>query len=787
MSNGHDKSISGCISDIESIYERSILLILFPDRIGFPLAVNRGIEASNGQYIVLLNDDTVITHNAWLHLLERPFIECAYVGITGPFKFKWSLGLTVREALAFWCVMIRRKVIDDIGMLDPIFSPGMGEDGDFCIRAQSFGWKLVQVPDDGVHEFGTGASAVQNFPIVHRGSSTFLESVEKNAIIERNTAILIERWGNSLEAAYHWCSNHTSDMMEFMPVIRKYSKGLKHITEFGTRGCVSCYGMLVEKPERFVTYDLIPNGNARVALDIAKEHGISFEFKAEDVSTAYIEETDLLFFDTEHSYKHVWCGLERHHERVKKYILIHDTSSFGYKDEIDTGAPIQGVMNAVRNFILAHGHEWDFREDIPQGAGLTILERISPLPEKKPRPLISVVIPTYNHCDDLLKPCIETLRAHTDFSNLEVVIVANGCIDNTREYCESLPPEFRLVWSDEPLGYTRATNLGISKSLGEFVVLLNNDIILLDQKHNQWIDMLLEPFSDPKAGITGPLMLHDDYADRDVMIFFCVMIRREVFSQIGYLDEIYSPGGGEDIDFCVKAQDLGWKQVVVPHADLKFTFTNVGGFPIYHLGEGTFSNEEHPEYGKVIIKKNGLLNAQRYNKNIRLNLGCGGIHEKGYLGVDLYDPHAHVQHDITKIHEIFEPGTVAEIMASHVWEHLNPYKAYDTLTNWLRLLKPGGKLAMEMPDIERLCAAFASADKQARYGILNCIYGSIDTVNPSTDGKPTGNITSPHLFGWYPEIVADHLQWAGYVNIRFMDEKYPHPLYNFRVEAEKPL
>lgn len=601
VSNGHDGSINDCIGSIRSRYSHLLTLCHRPDRIGYPEAINCGIKQSSGEYIVLLNDDTVIMSDMWLSLLYGPFTQDDAVGLTGPFKFKWFIGNIIHEALAFWCVMIKKEVIDDIGMLDTIFTPGMGEDGDFCIRAHTLGWKLVQVPEDVAHQFGTGADAVQTFPIYHKGGATFLESPEKKAIIDRNTAILNERWGSKL------------------------------------------------------------------------------------------------------------------------------------------------------------------------------------------RPLISVVIPTYNHCDDLLKPCVESIKTHTNLSNLEIIIIANGCTDNTREYCESLPEPFRLIWSDEALGYTRATNLGIEKSLGEFVILLNNDIILLNQKHNLWIDMLLAPFSDPKVGISGPLMLHDNYADRRVMIFFCVMIRRELFRQIGFLDEIYSPGGGEDIDFCVRAEDMGWRQVIVPDDNLRFVNINVGGFPIYHLGEGTFSNEEHPEYGKRIIRMNGLLNAKRYNKNIRLNLGCGGIREKGFLGVDLYDPHADIPYDITKIHEIFDPGTVSEIMASHVWEHLNPYKSNETLVNWLMLLKPGGKLSMEMPDIERLCAAFGPADKQARYGILNCIYGSVDTVNPSVDGKPTGNITSPHLFGWYPEIVEDHLRWAGYVNIRFLEEKFPHPLYNFRVEAEKPL
>ena len=100
------------------------------------------------------------------------------------------------------------------------------------------------------------------------------------------------------------------------------------------------------------------------------------------------------------------------------------------------------------------------------------------------------------------------------------------------------------------------------------------------------------------------------------------MIRKTVFDRIGLLDEIYSPGGGEDIDFCAKAQDAGFKYAVVPNRDVKFTFTNSGYFPIYHKGEGTFTEKDIPEYSKVIIKKNDLppISADDEGYNLRIRL-----------------------------------------------------------------------------------------------------------------------------------------------------------------------
>ena len=93
------------------------------------------------------------------------------------------------------------------------------------------------------------------------------------------------------------------------------------------------------------------------------------------------------------------------------------------------------------------------------------------------------------------------------------------------------------------------------------------------------------------------------------------------------------------------------------------------------------------------------------------------------------------------------------------------------------------KLLNDLPNIEQLCKRFVESNTQERYGILNAIYGSVNT----TDIGGPDNITSPHLFGWWPESMFDHLYGAGFREIVFMDEKIPHPESNFRVEAIKPL
>jgi glycosyltransferase involved in cell wall biosynthesis len=395
---------------------------------------------------------------------------------------------------------------------------------------------------------------------------------------------------------------------------------------------------------------------------------------------------------------------------------------------------------------------------------------------------VSIIIPTYNHCDDLLKPCIQSIIKYTDLTNVEVIISANGCNDATRTYIDSLGEPFKLIWTNEPLGYTKAVNRGIKQSIGRYIVLLNNDCIILPQEKHEWIEMLLKPFkNNEKVGITGPLELFDNYSNAKVMIFFCVMIKRRLFYECGMLDEIYSPGGGEDIDFSIKSLNYGYLNVVVPNNDVGFTFTNTGGFPVFHKGEGTFTEAEFPEYSKTILKNNGLLNLKRYNKNIKLNIGSGGCEIDRYMSVDLFDRRAKIIADCTKLHEIFDENSVEEILASHLFEHLNPYHSHDILSGWYKILKKGGKLIMEMPDILQLCSNFEKSNKQERYGLLNCIYGSVNTATSDDPSK----ITASHLFGWFPEIMYDHLSGVGFTNIIFLPEKIKHPGFNFRVEATK--
>lgn len=233
----------------------------------------------------------------------------------------------------------------------------------------------------------------------------------------------------------------------------------------------------------------------------------------------------------------------------------------------------------------------------------------------------SIVIPTYNHCDDLLRPCLESVFKHTNMTETEVLVSANGCTDNTKWYLESLKNQFerigfgdhfRVIWHDQPLGYPMANNVAIKEAKGDHIVLLNNDCVLLAQEKNTWIELLKAPFESPKCGISCVIKARSEAANRDFAVFFCVMIDRKVFDTIGLLDPAFGIGSGEDIDFCIRAEDAGFEVVQCGGKTWNgHTFT--GQMPIYHKGEGTVHDPKLvQDWGKVFQANQEKL-AQKYN------------------------------------------------------------------------------------------------------------------------------------------------------------------------------
>ena len=246
---------------------------------------------------------------------------------------------------------------------------------------------------------------------------------------------------------------------------------------------------------------------------------------------------------------------------------------------------------------------------------------------------ISIIIPTYNHLEDCLKPCCKSIIETTSFQTLdwaiEVIVVANGCTDNTKEYIESLGSNFKLLLFDKPLGYPKAVNLGLKAAINsDYIILMNNDVQILNWGKDLWLNMLLQPFqSIENCGLTGSLKLYSEHAKSDFIVFFLTMISKKVIDDIGYLDEIFSPGSGEDIDYCMRAKQKSYQIIQVPNEKEFQDNQWVSRFPIYHKPESTVS--ELPQW-KEIFKKNMDIIKDKYDRQFKLQ----NNYERAVIGKD---------------------------------------------------------------------------------------------------------------------------------------------------------
>ena len=161
-----------------------------------------------------------------------------------------------------------------------------------------------------------------------------------------------------------------SDIVEHLDTLSNYAKN-NVVVEFGVRVGVSTVALLDGNPKKLTSYDLdmCPN------LDIIKNVNgrDNFEFRIGNTLEIEIEECDVLFIDTLHTYAQLRKELLLHASKVRQNILFHDTTSYGYSDEWANGEGI-GLVKAIEEFILEN-KEWKIKEIYFNNNGLTVLER----------------------------------------------------------------------------------------------------------------------------------------------------------------------------------------------------------------------------------------------------------------------------------------------------------------------------------------------------------------------------------------------------------------------------
>jgi hypothetical protein len=177
-----------------------------------------------------------------------------------------------------------------------------------------------------------------------------------------------------------------SDINEHIATIIEYGKQCEHITEMGVRGIVSTWGWLSTNPKKIIAYDIKNpsywGGSLNDIEDTANSIGTEFKFYEANVLNVEIEETDLLFIDTWHSYKQLTAELSLHSKKVRKYICFHDTTTFANVDETsyeswgdEWKAENVGIWKAIEEF-LNFNSDWVLEKRFINNNGFTIIKNI---------------------------------------------------------------------------------------------------------------------------------------------------------------------------------------------------------------------------------------------------------------------------------------------------------------------------------------------------------------------------------------------------------------------------
>lgn len=178
-----------------------------------------------------------------------------------------------------------------------------------------------------------------------------------------------------LEERYNEKCQKESDINEHLPTLKKYADECDHIVEMGVRDMVSTYAFMMGKPKRLISYDITPLERYGIDVNELKEvaslNGTDFEFRLEDTLKTQIEETDMLFLDTDHTYRQVKGELDLHGNKSRKYISFHDTTSFEFSG---MNGDTVGIWPAIEDFMKENPH-WSIHERFTNNNGLTILIR----------------------------------------------------------------------------------------------------------------------------------------------------------------------------------------------------------------------------------------------------------------------------------------------------------------------------------------------------------------------------------------------------------------------------
>lgn len=221
----------------------------------------------------------------------------------------------------------------------------------------------------------------------------------------------------------------------------------------------------------------------------------------------------------------------------------------------------------------------------------------------KGNPKVSIIIPNYEHIEDLRK-CIESITENSTYKNYEIVIVENNSkSQEIFDYYSSISAKYdniKVVTWGGIFNYSAINNYGVKETSGEYLLLLNNDTEVISP---EWIEEMLMYAQRSDVGAVGAKLYYPDltvqhagvtlgmgdvaghhflrmprnavgymgrlvYAqDLSAVTAACMMVRRDVWEEVGGLDEGFAVAYN-DVDLCLKIRAAGYLIVWTPFAEL---------------------------------------------------------------------------------------------------------------------------------------------------------------------------------------------------------------------------
>lgn len=224
-----------------------------------------------------------------------------------------------------------------------------------------------------------------------------------------------------------------------------------------------------------------------------------------------------------------------------------------------------------------------------------------PLPAKLP--LVTLIVPTKDKIE-LLRPCVESVLDRTDYDPFEILIVDNASVEKrTADYLAAIGqnPRVRVMPYPGAFNFSAINNAAAREARGSFLCLLNNDTEMVNR---EWLTELMRYAVRDEIGAAGAKLLYEDgtiqhagvvvgigeaagHAHRflpakepgyfrqphvaqyvSAVTAACLVVEKRKFETVGGLDEVDLAVAFNDVDFCLKLEKAGWRNVYVPHAVL---------------------------------------------------------------------------------------------------------------------------------------------------------------------------------------------------------------------------